>query len=64
MFTTAYFVFACDHLGCGSGSYCEIEFGNCVSVSWCFDLQSTYHALCYVWFRSQVEAANHCAKIM
>lgn len=33
-------------------------------VSWWFDLHSTCHALCYVWFRSQVEAANHCAKIM
>lgn len=27
-FTAAYIVFECDHLGCCSGSYCEIEFGN------------------------------------
>ena len=33
-------------------------------MSWWFDLHSTCHALCYVWFRSQVEAANQCAKIM
>lgn len=35
-----------------------------VYVFRCFDLHSTCHALCYVWFRSQVEAENHCAKIM
>lgn len=60
MFTAAYIVFECDHLGCCSGSYCEIEFENLC----CGALIYKALIMCYVWFRSQVEAANHSAKIM
>jgi len=55
---------ACDHLCGGSASHHEIQLRIRGYVSCWFDLHSTCHALCYVWFRSQVEAANHCAKIM
>lgn len=43
--TTACIVPACERLYCWSGSYREIWLGNSVSVSWCFDLLSTYIAL-------------------
>lgn len=66
MSATGCFVYcrACDHLCCWSGSHHMIQLGIPVYVFWWFDLHRTCHALCYMWFRSQVEAANHCAKIM